>query len=161
MEDDGQPRPPKRPRKTALITAVDILARQEQSEKKLREKLGRKGYSPEEIQTAIDRLIEKHYLNDADACARQFEFLYQESRSSIRQISIKLMQRGFDSALIKDCIPVDTFEREKAAALRVLAMKFKPSADRQKMMANLYSKGFDSSAIRAAVEEFMAEEEQE
>ena len=71
------------------------------------------------------------------------------------------MQRGFDSALIKDCIPVDTFEREKAAALRVLAMKFKPSADRQKMMANLYSKGFDSSAIRAAVEEFMAEEEQE
>ena len=69
MEDDGQPRPPKRPRKTALITAVDILARQEQSEKKLREKLGRKGYSPEEIQTAIDRLIEKHYLNDADACA--------------------------------------------------------------------------------------------
>ena len=147
----------RRPKKTALMTAVDILARQEQSEQKLREKLARKGYEPEEIQQAIERLIEKHYLNDADACARQFAFLYEESRSSVRQISIKLRQRGFDAALIRACIPSDIFEREQAAALRVLAMKFKPSADRQKMMANLYSKGFDSSAIRAAVTAFTAE----
>ena len=147
---------PRRPRKTALMAAVDLLARQEQSEQKLREKLARKGYEPDEIDKAIERLIEKHYLNDADACARQFEFLYQESRSSVRQITIKLRQRGFDSALIRVCIPTDTFEREKAAALRVLALKFKPSADRQKMMANLYSKGFDSSAIRAAAAEFAA-----
>ena len=98
------------------------------------------------------------YLNDEDACARQFEFLYQESRSSVRQITIKLRQRGFDNNLIRECIPADTFEREKAAALRVLAMKYKPSADRQKMMANLYSKGFDSSAIRAAVAEFAADD---
>ena len=74
---------------------------------------------------------------------------------------VKLMQRGFGSSLVKDCIPADTFAREKAAALRVLALKFKPAADRQKMMANLYSKGFDSSAIRAAVEEFQQAEEDE
>ena len=149
---------PRRPRKTALMTAVDLLARQEQSEQKLREKLARKGYEPEEIDKAVARLIEKHYLNDEDACARQFEFLYQESRSSVRQITIKLRQRGFDNNLIRECIPTDTFEREKAAALRVLAMKYKTSADRQKMMANLYSKGFDSSAIRAAVAEFAADD---
>ena len=140
------------------MMAVDLLARQEQSEQKLREKLARKGYEPEEIDKAVARLIEKHYLNDEDACARQFEFLYQESRSSVRQITIKLRQRGFDNNLIRECIPTDTFEREKAAALRVLAQKYKPSADRQKMMANLYSKGFDSSAIRAAVAEFAADD---
>ena len=140
------------------MMAVDLLARQEQSEQKLREKLARKGYEPEEIDKAVARLIEKHYLNDEDACARQFEFLYQESRSSVRQITIKLRQRGFDNNLIRECIPTDTFEREKAAALRVLAQKYKPSADRQKMMANLYSKGFDSSAIRAAVAEFAVDD---
>lgn len=140
------------------MTAVDLLARQEQSEQKLRDKLARKGYEPEEIDKAVARLIEKHYLNDEDACARQFEFLYQESRSSVRQITIKLRQRGFDNNLIRECIPADTFEREKAAALRVLALKYKPSADHQKMMANLYSKGFDSSAIRAAVAEFAADD---
>ncbi|SFT74834.1 regulatory protein [Selenomonas sp. GACV-9] len=152
-------RRPRKPKKTALMTAVDLLARQEHSEKKLREKLLRKGYAEVEVQQAIDRLVEMHYLNDADACARQFEFLYHESRSSVRQICVKLMQRGFESSLVKDCIPSDTFEREKAAALRVLALKFKPSADRQKMMANLYGKGFDSSAIRAAVTEFCQGEE--
>ena len=115
------------------MTAVDLLARQEQSEQKLRDKLARKGYELEEIDKAVARLIEMQYLNDEDACARQFEFLYQESRSSVRQITIKLRQRGFDNNLIRECIPADTFEREKAAALRVLAMKYKPSADRQKM----------------------------
>ena len=42
--------PKKRSKKTALMAAVDILARQEQSEKKLREKLARKGYEDGEIQ---------------------------------------------------------------------------------------------------------------
>lgn len=149
----------RKPKKTALMAAVDLLARQEQSENKLREKLARKGYQEEEIGQAINRLEEMHYLNDEDACARQFVFLYEESRSSVRQICVKLMQRGFESSLVKSCIPADTFEREKAAAMRVLALKFKPSADRQKMMANLYRKGFDSSAIRAAVDEFCQNED--
>ncbi len=144
----------RRPKKTALMYAVDLLARQEQSSAKLREKLRRKGYEEEETEAAIARLIEKHYLNDADACARQFAFLYEESRSSVRQITRKLLQRGFPSDLVKSCIPEDTYEREKEAAHRVLALKFKPSADPRKMMASLYQKGFESSVCRAAVEDY-------
>lgn len=149
-----------KPKKTALMYAVDLLARQEQSESKLREKLRHKGYEESETDLAIERLIAMHYLNDEEACARQFAFLYEESRSSVRQIVIKLRQRGFEASQVKACIPADIFEREKAAALRVLALKFRPAADRQKMMANLYSKGFESSAIRAAVEEFQRETEE-
>ena len=144
----------RRPKKTALMYAVDLLARQEQSSAKLREKLRRKGYEEEETEAAIARLIEKHYLNDADACARQFAFLYEESRSSVRQITRKLLQRGFPSDLVKSCIPEDTYEREKEAAHCVLALKFKPSADPRKMMASLYQKGFESSVCRAAVEDY-------
>ena len=140
--------------KTALMYAVDLLARQEQSSNKLREKLRRKGYEEDEIEAALRRLEEKGYLNDPDACDRQFRFLYEESRSSVKQICAKLMQRGFDSGLVRDCIPVDTYERELRAALRCLSIKFKPGADPQKMMANLYSKGFDSAVIRNAVERF-------
>ncbi len=64
-----------RAKKTALMYAVDLLARQEQSSAKLREKLLRKGYAEAETEAAIARLVEKHYLNDADACARQFAYL--------------------------------------------------------------------------------------
>ena len=81
--------------KTALVQAVDLLARQEHSTQKLREKLRQRGYEEEEIEAAIQRLEEKHYLNDEDACARQFQYLYENSRSSVKQIQAKLMQRGF------------------------------------------------------------------
>ena len=142
----------KKPEKTALVAAVDILARQEYSEAKLSEKLARKGYGEAEIAGAIARLKERHYLNDADACARQFAFLYTESRNSVRQICLKLRQRGFTKEDIDACRPRDIYEREKQAALRVLALKYPRDAERQKMMANLYQKGFEAGTARDAVE---------
>ncbi len=143
--------------KTALMYAVDLLARQEQSSAKLREKLKRKNYDEEEIEAALQRLMELHYLDDAGACQRQFDFLYEESRSSVRQIVAKLLQRGFESSMIKSCIPSDTYEREKEAALRVLSLKYHRPADPRKMMANLYQKGFAVDAAWAAVETFAAQ----
>lgn len=140
--------------KTALVTAVDYLARQAHSEKKLREKLQRKGFPQEDIHAAIERLIERKYLDDADLCAQQFMYLYNESRYSVRQIFVKLMQRGFDKELIRSAVPPDTAEREAAAAERVLAMKFKPTDKKQKMMANLYQKGFSVDTAHAAVRNF-------
>lgn len=144
----------RKPEKTALMQATDLLARQEQSEQRLREKLQRRGYEEEEVQSALDYLKERHYLDDRGACERQFRFLYEESRSSVKQICVKLMQRGFDSSLVKECVPRDIFEREKAAALKCLGLKFRKPQDTRKMMQFLYQKGFDGSALRAAVEEF-------
>lgn len=147
----------KKPEKTALVAAVDILARQEYSEAKLSEKLARKGYGEAEIAGAIARLKERHYLNDADACARQFAFLYTESRNSVRQICLKLRQRGFTKEDIDACRPRDIYEREKQAALRVLALKYPRDAERQKMMANLYQKGFEAGTARDAVETYKSQ----
>ena len=152
---------PKKPEKTALVAAVDILARQEYSEAKLYEKLARKGYRDEEIEGAIARLKERRYLNDAEACARQFAFLYTESRNSVRQICLKLRQRGFTKEDIDACKPRDTYEREKQAALRVLALKYPHDADRQKMMANLYQKGFEAGTARDAVELYRSQGSEE
>ena len=140
--------------KTALATAVDYLARQAHSEKKLREKLERKGFSGEEIDAAIARLVEHRYLNDAELCAEQFMYLYNEHRSSVRQICAKLRQRGFDRDLVWSVVPNDTFEREVEVAERILAMKHKPTDTAQKMMANLYQKGFSIDVAHSAVRHF-------
>ena len=134
--------------KTALVTAVDYLARQAHSEKKLREKLERKGFPEEEIDAAIARLIERGYLDDSDLCAQQFMYLYNENRNSVRQIC------AFNHDLVWSVVPEDTFEREIATAERVLAMKYQPTDNRQKMMANLYQKGFSVDAARHAVENY-------
>ena len=67
---------------------------------------------------------------------------------------------SFDRSLIYAGVPQDTYEREKEAAMRVLILKFKRSADRQKMLASLYRSGFDSSALQAAVTEYIADIEE-
>jgi len=143
----------KKTEKTALMQAVDLLARQEQSEQRLTEKLRHRGYEETEIHEAVDYLKDRNYLDDRGACERQFRFLYEESRNSVRQICMKLMQRGFSASLVRECVPEDIFEREKQAALKCLRLKFRNPPEPQKMMQYLYQKGFDGSALRAAAEE--------
>ena len=147
--------------KTALVQAVDYLARQSHSERKLRDKLKRKEYSDEEIDSAIQKVKDKNYLNNEETCARQFEILYKDSRSSVRQIMLKLQQRGFDSSLIKSLIPADTYERELKAAAKVLAIKYRPGTDVKKMLNTLYQKGFSYDVCKRAVSDFSANETEE
>ena len=150
-----------RPKPTALVAATDILARQEYSTRRLVEKLLRKGYGREEIVAAIKRLQELHYLNDEAACERQFAYLYEESRSSVRQIVAKLIKQGFPVALVTSCVPKSTGEREGRAAYRTLRVKYRRGADEKKMLASLFRSGFDASIARDAVRRFREETEQE
>ena len=158
--DDSRNTARKSQEKTALVTAVDYLARQAHSEKKLREKLERKGFSEEEIDAAIARLIGQGYLDDTDLCTQQFMALYNENRNSVRQICSKLMQRGFDRDLVRSVVPENTFEREVATAEGILAMKYKPTEKIQKMMANLYQRGFSVDVAHHAVENFTEDAEE-
>ncbi len=157
----GQPK--RKPVKPALVTAVDLLARQEYSENRLYEKLMDKGYEEEEVAAAIARLQEKHYLNDEESCPRRFHYLYTDSSYSVRQICEKLKQKGYPSALVKSCIPEDreeVSEREYEKALRVLESKYKRSQDKQKLLAALFRRGYQSSAIYRAVNEFLSDNDE-
>ncbi|BAL83991.1 putative regulatory protein RecX [Selenomonas ruminantium subsp. lactilytica TAM6421] len=156
----GPKRPPTKP---ALVAAVDLLARQEYSESRLYEKLQAKGYEDEEIAAAMAKLQEKHYLNDEESCPRRFNYLYTDSSYSVRQICEKLKQKGYPYALVKSCIPEDreaVNEREYEKALRVLESKYKRSQDKQKLMAALFRRGYQSSAIYRAVNEFLSDNDE-
>ena len=121
-----------KPKPTALEKAVALLARQEQSSAKLREKLRQRDYAPEEIDAAIARLKERRYLNDEEACARQYQKLYEETGMSVRQIEQKLLTRGFPSSLIRASAPKEAGrdERDLGAALRSLRSRFHAAAPR-------------------------------
>ena len=75
--------------------AVDLLARSDQSRKRLIEKLKRSKYSEEEIEETVAWLEEKRYLREEDCCERRFQYMYEDSSYSLRQICVKLMQQGF------------------------------------------------------------------
>ena len=48
-------------------------------------------------------------------------------------------------------------EREYEKALRVLMSKYKRSQDKQKLLAALFRRGYQSSAVYRAVNEFLAD----
>lgn len=148
-------RPKEKP--SALVKAVDFLAQQEHSEAKLREKLARREYEAEEINAAVDRLKEKHYLNDEDACRRQFGYFFEDGRMSVRQICQKLIQRGFASDLVYSCIPEEKEEHEEEAAFRAACGRFRSAVKRDKIKQFLYRRGFSFSVCDAAVRRFVEE----
>ena len=148
-----------KPKPTALEKAVELLARQEQSSTRLREKLRQRDYEAEEIDAAIARLEERHYLNDEESCARQYQKLYEESGMSVQQIEQKLLTRGFPSSLVRASAPKDEGreERELNAALRSLRSRFRAAALRAKMKQFLYRRGFSYGICDSATSAFLEE----
>ena len=149
--------------KTALMKATDLLARQEQSSKLLKRKLLARKFDEEEVDAAIDKLQKYNYLNDEATCTRQFENLYNAGKLSVGQIYMKLIQRGFDSDMVKKLIPADTYEHELNAAVEVLVKKFplqtfNNAKDawkfKNKMRQHLMTRGFSPEIVAAAAEKF-------
>ena len=140
--------------RTALMCATDFLARQDHSESRLRQKLKMRDYSPEDIEDAISKLKKYNYLNDQKACSAQFDLLYSSNKFSMRQIYVKLIKLGFDSQLIESLIPSDNDEHEKLTAVNLLHSKFKTAVEDKKMWQFLATKGFESSVVYSAVDEF-------
>ena len=143
-----------REKKSALQKATDLLAGQEQSSSVLRQKLLARKYNATEVDDALAKLKRYKYIDDEEACRRQFENFYAEGKLSVRQIVVKLIQRGFDQNFIERLIPDDVDEHERTAAEKLLAKKFLGTAkfDRIKAWQFLASRGFDSDIIAAAVE---------
>ena len=141
--------------------AVELLARSDQSIRRLSDKLLRKGYSEEEVSETIAWLQEKRFIQEEDGCRRRFEFLYNDSSYSVRQIVAKLQQQGYERDMIRECVPDDTDEREYAAAVKVLRRRFKAGAEPQKMFQHLCMKGFAYDTARNAVEDLRLEWEED
>lgn len=150
--------------KSALMKATDLLAMSEQSSKTLRRKLLARKYDAEEVDAAIEKLQKYNYLNDEEFCKRQFENFYAAGKLSVRQICVKLVQRGFDSSFVEKLIPEDSYEHELNAATNALEKKFAPQTFddakelykfKTKLWQHLASKGFSSEIISAAVENFL------
>ena len=75
-----------KPKPSALAKAVELLAGQEHSKRRLSEKLRIRGYGEEEIDGAVERLEERHYLDDEAACASAYQRFYEDGAMSCRQI---------------------------------------------------------------------------
>lgn len=107
-----------------------------------------RNYDAQEVDEAIDKLKKYNYLDDEEICRRQFENFYADGKLSLRQILIKLIQRGFDKNFIEQLIPEDFEEHERLTAEKLLAKKFAGEKfDRIKAWQFLTARGFDREII--------------
>ncbi|MGB0134802.1 regulatory protein RecX [Dokdonella sp.] len=148
-------KPPGKPRSekpSAYNKALGLLTRREQSERELKAKLARGGYSGEESSEAIDALKKQKYQSDS-----RFAEMLARSRAANgygpRRIAAELKSQGVDDSAARSAI--DGLECDWTDLGRQQLQRHygsKPAADlkeRGKRAAFLLRRGFDASTVSA------------
>ena len=156
--EEKEPARKKYQKQTALHCGVGLLARREHSEYELRRKLNDREFPTDDIEYAIERLLEKDYLSD-DRFA-QSTCRYRVSRGyGWRYIANELKQKGVSSTIIqqlqKNC-EIDWYlQAELAYNKRFGERSSVDSPETQKEQAKkirfLQYRGFSTDEIIAVV----------
>lgn len=148
-------RAPRRPEPSAYQRALGLLVRREHSRRELKRKLGARGVSAEEADSALSVLARQDFQNDqrfAEALAR--------SRASAGygpvRIRAELSSHGLDRSSIEAAL--EGVVHDWLASARALAQRrFSPNClgdalQRRKAVDFLLRRGFDQRTARSAIE---------
>lgn len=146
--------------KRAKLRAMNLLTKRPYTERKLRDKLEEGLYSTECIDSAIEYVKSFGYLNDK-AYAADYITYHMESQSR-RVMEQKLMQKGIDAKVIKECMDEITDhsgeDAEQEQIRRLFLKKYKGQtpqdcAEKTKMMNFFLRKGYSMSSVKRALAE--------
>ena len=141
--------------------AVNMLAARGRSTAELRRLLVRKGEAPQHVERALERLLERGYLDD-ESYARHFARTRAVGAGlSRRRLQQELARKGVDRAVADTAIRevmasedldveaiIDDVARRKLRALRAE----EPAVRKRRLYAHLARRGYDADAIRGALE---------
>lgn len=138
-------------KRSARECALTILERSDRTEMEVRQKLGAKEYTPEEIEEVIRFLKEYRYVDDA-AYAQRYIRVYS-SRKSVRQIRCDLERKGVAKELIAESLDTCPVDEEEQVRRLLLKKGYQPGewmepAQYRKLMGALCRKGFSYEVIR-------------
>ena len=134
--------------------AMNLLLHNDRTEKELRDRLKRAGFSEMAEEEAVAYVRSFHYIDDA-RYAKRFVELYQ-NRKSKKQLMLDLSRRGVSDTDIQDA-----FSEEWQGDLQALQAALKKKTqdiskltyeEKQKVAASLYRKGFSMPDICKALE---------
>lgn len=147
--------------KRAKLRAMNLLTKRPYTEQKLREKLEEGLHSPECVDIAISYVKSFGYLDDKTFAMDYIS--YHMSMQSRRVTEQKLMQKGIDSKIIRECMEemdtqlCETAEHEQIR--RLFYKKFKGQApqdcaEKTKMMNFFVRKGYSLSSVKRVLADF-------
>lgn len=135
-------------------TGLRLLGGRAHSRAELQQKLGRRGYTPEEVDAAVARLDELGYVNDL-SFAEGLVRVRSASRGP-RALSAELARRGVGRAQADRALAGYDEALQLASAVRIIERTYgrRGITDYQEMLnragSKLLRKGFSASTVRAA-----------
>ncbi len=143
---------PNRPdRPSAYDQAVKLLARRTHFRLEIVRKLAQRRYAESEIEEAVERLLERRYLDDAEASRRFVEGRLARGGYGRRRLVAELSERGVDETVIREVLdallPEDELPAAREEARR--SGKGEPAA----VARRLERRGFSPAAIATVLRE--------
>ncbi len=146
----------------AVSTAMRALDQRMHTSRELQTRLKRKGFEPETIDAALERLAGFGYLND-----ERFAELWIENRLAHRprgkrMLEEELRQKGIDRQIVQETM-ADLEIDDQAAALELARKRFKSleglpvDEQKRKLTGILARRGFDYGVIRRTLETVLQE----
>ncbi len=137
-----------------LETAVRLLALRDHTVRELRIKLQRRNFPAQEINEAIEILLEKGYLDDEKMKMRSIEKMVMEKRHGVRGITGKLKQMGLEisSEQVREHYTVDN-EWEIASQLLQKRFQTIDSDNFPRIARFLSNRGFSSVVLSRLADE--------
>jgi regulatory protein len=142
----------------AYLAGLQLLARRELSEAQVRQRLARRGYAADDIETAIARLLEERALDDRRVAAA---IAHTETRVRGRgrlRVKRQIEAAGISPSLAQDAVDavfgeIDADALLTAALERRLRGRTTIADDReyQRLYRYLVTQGFDSDRVVAAL----------
>lgn len=146
------------PTRTATEVAVSLLSRREHSVLELRQKLGQRGYSSDDIAHALQRMQDTGLQSD-----QRYAEVFVRSRARRRygpvKIAAELRQRGVDASIVEQTIGESEMDWRQLAAEQACRKSPSPPAslaDKAKLQRSLAARGFTADQVRYAVDELTA-----
>lgn len=144
--------------KRAAEKAMWLLSFQDRTEKELRDRLCRAGFSEKATEEAVAYAIHSGYVNDR----RYVEtyIMFQQEKRSAREIRYKLEQKGISQELIRQVFEETEYDGEEKAIERQIQKRLKGRliceldvTEKRKIMAYLGRKGYDWNCVRKVFSE--------
>ena len=142
---------------SAYLTALQQLARRELSEAQVRQRLSRRGFTPEDIDDAVTRLRQDGSLDDARTAAAIARSQLSLKKRGARRVLREITAAGIASALAERAV-AEVYAEVDGEALLAAAIDRRLGTrrlDDDREMARLYrylvGQGFDSDRAMAAL----------
>jgi regulatory protein len=134
--------------------ALNLIMRRPRSEWELREYLKRKDQTPEHIETILNMLSKRGYVDDTDFAKRWVESRRLLKSTSKRRLTQELRQKRVPDDIISQTLAAD--ETDERAVLRELVAKKRAQTryqDAQKLMQYLMRQGYNYDDIKTVMSE--------